>query len=52
MDKNYMEYTPGLVLLDNAPVVLFLISGLLIYSHFHSRLFLVSVIAMLPMHRY
>lgn len=46
MDKNYMEYTPGLVLLDNAPVVLFLISGLLIYSHFHSQLFLVSVIAM------
>ena len=46
MDKNYKDYTLGLVLFDNIPVVLFLLSGLLICTHFDSRLFLASVVAM------
>ena len=46
MDENYKDYTLGLVLFDSVPVVLFLISGLLIYSHFSSGIFLASVIAM------
>ena len=46
MDKNYRDYTIGLVLFDNIPVILFLISGLVIYDHFDSRLFLASIVAM------
>ena len=46
MDENYRDYTLGLVLFDSVPVVLFLISGLLMYSHFRSGMFLASVIAM------
>ena len=46
MDKNYKDYTLGLVLFDSIPVILFLLSGLAIYRHFYSPLFMVSVIAM------
>lgn len=46
MDNNYKDYTLGLALFDNVPVILFLISGLIIYKHFDSRLFLISVVAM------
>ena len=46
MDNNYKDYTLGLVLFDNIPVILFLISGLVIHGHFDSKLFLVSIVAM------
>ena len=37
---NYSEYTVALALFDSVPVVLFFISGLIIYSHFRSLLFI------------
>lgn len=45
ISEEYEQYTPGLVLLDAVPVLLFLMTGIIIYSMYGSPVFLAGAIA-------
>lgn len=44
LSKEYEQYTIGLALLDAVPVLLFLLSGIILYTMFEDRMFLAGVI--------
>ena len=45
LKEEYKEYTPGLAFFDLVPVVVFLMSGIVIYTMFDSPVFLAGVLA-------